>query len=98
MEQVEKPTKWTLHDLLPEPVDQVLVQTFSKLEQALVEFETTRTLLTDEISPQDFNLVLQKLEAFALLKSKVEAYAELSLAEDTQNLAALNLRDRVDQV
>src|SRR5919108_1043212 len=98
MEQLEKPTKWTLHDLFPEPVDQALEETFSKLDQALAEFEATRELLTDEISPQEFNVVLDKLEAFALLKSKIEAYAELSVAEDTQNPAALHLRDRVDQV
>ncbi|HZM25338.1 MAG TPA: M3 family metallopeptidase, partial [Anaerolineales bacterium] len=39
-----------------------------------------------------------KLEAITILKSKVEGYADLSFAEDTQNPAALNLRDRVDQV
>lgn len=98
MEQVEKPTKWTLHDLLPEPVERSLEEAFSKLEQALVGFEATRELLTDQISPQDFNLVLEKLEAVSLLKSRVEAYADLSFAEDTQNPVALNLRDRVDQV
>jgi oligoendopeptidase F len=98
MEQLEKPTRWSLNDLLPEPVVQSLEETFSKLEQALVEFEATRELLSDEISPQDFNLVLEKLEAFAIVKSRLEAYAELSFAGDTQSPAALNLRDRVAQV
>ena len=98
MEQVEKPTRWSLNDLLAEPVAQALEENFSKLEQALVEFEATRDLLTDEVSPQDFNIVLEKLETVSLLTSRVEAYADLSLAEDTQNPASLNLRDRVDQV
>lgn len=98
MEQAEKPTRWSLNDLLPEPVDQALDETFSKLEQALVEFEATREILTPEITWQDFNDVLKKLEAITILKSKVEGYADLSFAEDTQNPAALNLRDRVDQV
>ncbi len=98
MEQVERPTRWTLHDLLPEPVDQSLEQAFAKLEQALVEFEATRDLLSDKITPQDFNHILEKLEAATLLKSRVEAYADLAFAEDTQNAATLNLRDRVDQV
>ena len=98
MEQVEKTTRWSLSDLLPEPVEQGLEETFSKLEQALVEFEATRPLLTEEITWQDFNVVLQKLEAVSLLKSRLEAYADLAFAEDTQNQAVLNLRDRVDQV
>lgn len=98
MEQVEKPTRWSLNDLLPEPVEQALEETFSKLEHALVEFEATRDILTPEITWQDFNNILKKLEAITILKSKVEGYADLSFAEDTQNPAALNLRDRVDQV
>ncbi len=98
MEQVEKPIKWTLQDLLPQPVEQGLEEVFSKLEQALAEFEATSESLTSEITPQDFNSVLQKLESITLLKSRVEGYADLSFAEDTQNPIALNLRDRVDQV
>ncbi len=98
MEQVEKPTRWSLNDLLPEPVEQALEETFSKLEQALVELEATRDMLTPEITWQNFNNILKKLEAITILKSKVEGYADLSFAEDTQNPAALNLRDRVDQV
>ena len=98
MEQAARPTKWTLNDLLPEPGGQGLEEVFSKLEQALVEFEATREVLTNDIPWQDFNIVLQKLEAISLLKSRVEAYADLSFAEDTQNPSALNLRDRVDQV
>jgi len=98
MEQVEKPTRWSLNDLLAEPVDQSLDEIFSKLEQALVEFEATREWLTPEISFQDFNKVLEILESINILKSRIEGYADLSFAEDTQNPAALNLRDRVDQV
>jgi oligoendopeptidase F len=98
MEQVDKPTRWSLSDLLPEPVDQALDETFSKLEQALVEFEATREILTPEIAWQDFNKVLQLLESINILKSRVEGYADLSFAENTQNPAALNLRDRVNQV
>jgi len=97
MEQVERTTKWSLDDLLPEPVEQSLEQTFSKLEQALVQFEATREILTNNISWRDFNDVLTKLESITLLKSRIEAYADLAFAADTQNPSILNLRDRVDQ-
>lgn len=98
MEQAEKPTRWSLSDLLPQPVEQALDETFSKLEQALVKLEAARATLTSGIAWQDFNKVLALLESIALIKSKVEGYADLAFAEDTQNAATLNLRDRVDQV
>jgi oligoendopeptidase F len=98
MEQAEKTTGWSLDDLLPRPVKSGLKKAFADLEQAMAGFEATREHLTADISPQDFNLILRKLEAVTLLKNRLEAYAELSCAADTQNRAALNLRDRVDQV
>ena len=98
MEQAVRPTKWTLHDLLPEPVDQALDEAFSKLEQAVVQFEAMEELLSDDITPKDFNSVLEKLEAVSLQKSILEGYADLYFTEDTQNPSALNLRDRVDNV
>jgi oligoendopeptidase F len=98
MEQVDKPTRWSLSDLLPEPLDQALDETFSKLEQTLGQFEARRELLTSEISLQDFQKVLAILESINILKSRIEGYADLWFAENTQNPAALNLRDRVDQV
>src|SRR5574341_255933 len=95
---MERPTRWSLDDLLSEPADQSLEEIFSKLEQALAQFEATRELLTSEISLQDFQKVLGLLETINILKSRIEGYADLSFAEDTQNPRALNLRDRVDQV
>ncbi len=98
MEQVEEPTRWSLNDLLPEPVDQSMEEIFSKLEQAMVGFEAVRKSLIPEISQQDFAKILKMLEDINNLKSKVEGYADLAFAEDTQSPAVLNLRDRVDQL
>ena len=81
MEQMERPTKWTLHDLLPEPVERSLKEAFARLEQALVEFEARREILTPEITWQDFNEVLGKLEAITLIKSRIEAYADRFLKQ-----------------
>ena len=98
MAQVERPTKWTLLDLLAEPVERSLEEAFSKLEQALVEFEALRESLTAEIPAQDFQKILSGLESVNAKIGRLEAYADLLLTEDTQNPSALNLRDRVDQV
>jgi oligoendopeptidase F len=98
MEQVEKTTRWSLHDLLPEPVDQSMEEISSKLERTLVEFESLRESLTPEMPLQDFARALEFLETLNNLKSRVEGYADLAFAEDTQSPAALNFRDRVDQL
>jgi oligoendopeptidase F len=98
MEQVKKPTRWSLSDLLPEPVNESLEENFSKLEQALVEFEAAQGQLTSEISIDEFNNILHTLESINIIKSRIEAYTDLSFAADTQNSSILNMRDRVDQV
>jgi len=98
MKHAEQPTKWTLSDLLPEPVDKALEDAFKKLEHAVVEFEALRDLLNENILPKDFNGVLEKIEFITLIKSIVEGYADLAFAENTQDSFILNVRDRVDQV
>lgn len=98
MAQMERPAKWTLLDLLAEPVERSLEEAFSKLEQTLIEFEALRESLTAAIPAQDFQKILSGLESINAKIGRLEAYADLLLTEDTQNPSALNLRDRVDQV
>jgi len=95
---MDHPTRWTLIDLLPEPVKQSLEEYLLKLEQSLVELEAMRDSLSDDISLQDFQKILSLLESINSLNARIGAYAELWLSEDQQNPAALNLRDRVEQV
>jgi len=97
-QSMEQPTRWSLNDLLPEPVNQSLDEVSSKLEQALTEFEDMRELLTSQISVEDFLKVLGANAAIDVLTSRIGFYSELLFAEDTQNPASLGLRDRVDQL
>lgn len=97
MERIESPTRWSLDDLLAEPIDQALTENFSKLDQALVGFEAMRESLASEISVQEFKRVLEAMESVNCLTSRLEAYSDLLLTEDTQNPYALNLRDRVER-
>ncbi len=93
----DKPVRWSLKDLMAEPVDQALEQTFSDLDQASAGFEAMRDLLVPEISTKSFNDILDQIEAINALMSRLEAFADLWLTEDTQHAEALNLRDRVDR-
>ena len=95
---MEGPTRWSLNDLLLEPVDQSLEEASSRLEQALAGFEAMRDLLTADISVNDFLSVLEAYTAIDVLSTRIGFFSELSFAVDTQNPRTLSLRDRVDQI
>ena len=93
-----KPTRWSLRDLLADPVDQSLDEILSELERALGAFEAMRPKLTPDISLEEFGEAIKAQELISILIGRIEGYSDLWFAEDTQNQAALNLRDRIDQV
>ncbi len=98
MANLAGPSRWSLTDLLAEPAEKSLDDALRRLEQEVSGFEAMRPVLTTDVPTADFETALGRLESLATLKSRVEAYAMLFFAEDTLNPAALNLRDRVDQV
>jgi len=93
-----KPSRWSLKDLLAEPADEALDELVSKLEQALVAYEAMREMLTPELSAETFQNILGAQESILAITGGIGAYADLWLAEDTQNPAALNLQDRVADI
>ncbi len=93
----ETNTRWSLKDLLPDPVDRAVEEHLSKLEQAVSDLEAMRAGMTPEISGETFAKALKLLESINTLMRRLQAYSYLWLSEDTQNKAALNLRDRLDQ-
>lgn len=98
MGQLEQTSAWSLADLFPEPAAEALEAALAKLEQAVCEFEAMRPVLTESVSQPEFQAALARLESVATLKSRIEAYADLSFSQDTRNPGALNLQDRVAQV
>ena len=93
-----KPTRWSLEDLLPDPVEQALESSLGELEILTTTFETKREQLTDSINQSDFLQLLNHYESILAQAHRINAYAQLRFLADTKNQAALNLRDRVDQV
>jgi oligoendopeptidase F len=88
---------WSLKDLLPEPVEQAVEAHLAELEASVSEMEALRPSMTEEISEDGFAKILTTLEAINVAMRKLESYSSLWFAEDTQNEAALNLRDRLDR-
>jgi oligoendopeptidase F len=97
MGSAETTTRWSLRDLLPDPVDREVEQNLSKLEKAVSDLEGMRPDLLPAISAQEFMRALELLESINILMRRLSAYSYLWLSEETQNKAALNLRDRLDQ-
>jgi oligoendopeptidase F len=88
---------WSLQDLLSEPLDQAVEEHLRQLETTVSALEALRPAMTPEISASDFAKVLANLETVNALMSRLQAYSFLWFSEDTQNEAALNLRDRLDR-
>ncbi len=97
MTQALTPTRWSLEDLLPEPVERSLETALSELEEIVTTFEREREKLSESISPDDFLQTLQHYEAIQQKAQLIGAYAYLNFYADTKDQAGLNLRDRVDQ-
>ncbi len=87
--------RWSLQDLLSEPVEESLGTALSDLEKYVSGLEAQRDLLDENISVDLFLAVLHEFEAVRDLMARLGAYGELWFSEDTQNQAALNMRDRI---
>lgn len=87
--------RWSLQDLLPDPVENSLEAALVDLESKVVSFETQRVSLRDDITTELFFELLHEYEAIADLMNRTGAYGELWFSENTQNQAALNMRDRI---
>ncbi|WP_374685497.1 M3 family oligoendopeptidase [Promineifilum sp.] len=90
------PTRWSLTDLLPEPVEASLAAALAELEQLTAAFEARRDELTGDITAEAFVALLHDYEAIMAHAQRLGAYGALWFSAETQNPAALNLRDRVD--
>ena len=91
------PKRWSLDDLLPEPIDQSIAAALADLEGAVAAFETQRARLTDSLTPDEFLVILRQYEAISHSAQRLGAYAYLRFSEDTQNQTSLSIRDRLDQ-
>lgn len=91
-------TRWNLSDLIADPVEQTLEQSLAQLEGMVAAFIARRPELTAEVAPGTFLDILREYEAIYDLANRLGSYPQLWFTEDTQNTAAMNMRDRVDAV
>jgi oligoendopeptidase F len=92
--------RWSLDDLIPrsKPPEDHGKQYFDQLEGALSDLEGMQSILSPDITVNDFNLVLKKVERIGELVRQLGAYGQLWFAEDTHNQDALAFRGQVESV
>ncbi len=83
--------------MLPSRLTRQWKPNLQKLEGSVSDLEALRPSMTAEISEEAFAKILATLETINTLMRRLQAYSFLWFAEDTQNEAALNLRDRLDR-
>ena len=93
-----QPAAWELSELLPEPTEEVVVERLAALEVMVQAFEDRRQDLSAEIGQQELLEVVQQYEALVERVDVLAAYGYLWFASDTQNQAALDFKNRVEQV
>ena len=87
--------RWSLQDLLPDPVEKSLQAALADLENKVSALEAQRESLSEDIVTEVFLALLHEYEAISDIMGRLGAYGELWFSEDTHDQAALNMRDRI---
>lgn len=93
-----KPTRWSLEDIIPEPVASTLESLLADLGERATAFESVRGSLTDTMEAAEFQRIIGEYEAILREAYRAYGYVQLLFFSDLRSQTALNLRDRIDQV
>jgi oligoendopeptidase F len=90
-------SRWSLSDLYPALDSPELQAAFASIEAQVAQFETVRSRLAPDMPVSGFMEIVRQMEALSSEAYKVNAFANLAFAADTQDQAAQVLLARVDQ-
>jgi oligoendopeptidase F len=90
--------KWSLSDLYNSQDSGEMRDAFDELAGLVDEFESNRSKLQEDISPDEFIGILCQLEAITNLLYRIYDFGALQFAEDTQNQKAQVFQAKVDQL
>lgn len=93
-----KQERWSLDELFPAIDSPALTQALEQVENLAMSFERTRESLDPGMAPEEFLRILAGYEEIAALMQKIEYFAFLLFAEDTQNQKAQSFMARMQQV
>jgi oligoendopeptidase F len=92
-----KLSRWSLDDLYPGMKSPELENAFDQVEEQVTTFEGVRGKLRADMSVGEFLHIIKTSEDMARIVHKLDAFAGLAFAADTQDQAALTLQARVQQ-
>ena len=90
-------TGWSLIDLFPASDSTEMQAAFEKLHAGLSTFENRRQQLKIDITSADFLEIIQQYEELYALAYRVDGFASLNFAADTQDQTAQTFVAQVDQ-
>lgn len=91
-------SRWSLNDLFPAADGPALQNAIQLLDEKLTAFEAIRPQLQEELDSEIFVGFLHQLEDLSAIAYKLQGFASLYFAEDTQNSAAQTLMGKMDQM
>jgi len=96
-----KLSRWSLDDLFPAPQGGVdspeLEAAFDQIEEQVQSFEGVRDKLKADMPADEFMHIVKTSEVTRRIVHKLDAFAGLAFAADTQNQSAQTLQNRVQQ-
>lgn len=92
-----KLSRWSLDDLFPGMDSAELETAFDQIEEQVHTFEGVRNKLRADMPAEDFMHIVKTSEVTARIVHKLDAFAGLSFAADTQDQSAQSLQSRVQQ-
>ncbi len=92
-----KLSRWSLDDLFPGVNSPELEAAFEQVEEQVTTFEGVRGKLRADIPVEEFLHIVRASEEMTRIVQKLDAFAGLSFAANTQDQAALTLQSRVQQ-
>ncbi len=92
-----KSSRWSLNDLFPGITSPGLETAFDRIEEQVTTFEGVRGKLRPDMPAEEFLRIVKASEETARIVNKLDAFAGLSFAADTQDQAAQTLQSRVQQ-
>lgn len=90
-------TSWSLSELFSAQDGTDIQAAFEELENKVSAFEKRRDDLSNELTNSEFLEIIRELEAIQKLALRINAFAGLSFAADTQNQDIQAFSSRVDQ-
>jgi oligoendopeptidase F len=90
-------SRWSLGDLFPAHDSEEMKAAFEEIKAKVADFEAKRSILTDEIAPDDFMALILQVEEITRQISRIGYFGGLWYTEDTQNQDAQNFQAQVDQ-